>query len=145
MSEKWLPADYQDEMIPELRDSPDDWIAPGCAALAAADEDCDPLPLTDGEIIKFDWCVGLGRGVITVIDSDTWTCDVDIPSAPDGSHLCIRVIGDDRIADGPADLAQQMIIDGDGPGSYEVTFYAWSRKSVPHEFKDGRFHILAAV
>lgn len=145
MSKKWLPADYQDEMIPDLRDSPDDWIAPGCAALAAADEECDPMPLTEGEVVKFDWCVSLGRNRITVTDSDTWTCDADIPSPPEGGDLCIRVIGDDRIVDSADDLARQVIIDGDGPGSYEISIYAWSWKSVPYEFRDGHFHPLATA
>ena len=140
MARKWLPTDYQDEMIPELRASPDDWIVNG-GSVAGMWEDDEPTPVAEGEVVKFDWCEHLGRAKLVVSHDGTWTCDCPIPKAPYGSEFHVMAVGD------PAAMNVDMedFITELDPGEYDIRFYAWSCNPVPHEFKAGRFIPLAST
>ena len=148
---KWLPSDYQDEVIPPPRNHPNDWIVrlPGDSyGLAPADEsEADPRILKDGDIVKFDWTESHGRAEFTVNADRTWLIDRDAPNAPEGGYMMVAIYGDtvDTMMPGLDEFAEAFISnlsDGELPFSDIVTFYSWSSESLEFVFSNGSFQPL---
>lgn len=152
---KWLPKDYQDEVIPPPRNSPNDWIVrlPGDAyGLAPADEEYgDPHVLKDGDIVEFDWTVYHGQASFFVADDAdrNWWIDVDEPKVPEGGYMIVaeHCNAIDTMQDGLSDFAKAFIenlTNADLPCETTIIFYSWSLKSVKFRFQNGQFHSIDA-
>lgn len=148
LERRWLPAQYQDEVIPPPRATPDDWIIslPGDMRALARNvmvgDDGDGAPgvtLRDGDIVEFDWTVALGRATLTVAADRTWTVDRALPDCPGACSFAKLEYDRDSMSDNVADLVEWC----DCPGECELIYYAWSENSARFEFRGGRFHELA--
>jgi hypothetical protein len=147
-SREWLPAAYQDEVIPPPRATPNDWIVrlpgDGLPALAPIEEGMEPKAIAEGQIVQFDWMVDMDRIELT-IDGAVHRVDDDPPPAPEGGYLCFVVVGDpDTLSLSIFDLVQLLREYGADDGTYDVHCYAWSTNSVPFRFTGGRFEEVQA-
>lgn len=152
---KWMPSEYMDESVPPARAIPSDWIVKmddGNPALAPGDpydDDAPPTqPLTEGQIVKFDWTEHYGNFGLTFHNSDdfgwTWTLHGEEPTASPGADMMVAAQGDwDTMALSLREFASEYVREVKDGDTVTVTFYAWSRHSIPFVFRDGGFHAVA--
>lgn len=151
---KWMPHDYQDEVVPPARPSPDDWITQfddGAPALVAGDFSDDKEPgraLRSGEVVKFDWIETYGSRQMTFRRSEDgwkWELHGDQPTASPAGDMFVAEVGNwesampslNEFAEAYADFVSE---DGE---EITVVFYAWSSGPSEFEFRDGSFHAVA--
>ena len=143
---RWLPHDWLDEAIPAPLPNPSDWVGrldDGTAAIVDSDGEFDPIALTEGQIVPFAWTEHFGQAAFRIDADGNWTCDTLEPIAPEGSSLCVGILGYGEIV--APDLAElAAIMDGwgmsDPEGEETIVFYCWSDQPVPFVFRDGKFH-----
>lgn len=152
---KWLPSEYQDEVIPEVQKSPDQflqnhpdhgWI------MLPPDEEADEesfyfKKLEPGQIIRFDATESYGFYTLTVREDRSYSVDGEIPSKAN----CFVV--DHDIYTLQDTLGS--LVEGDGcltdplePGEYTLTAYWWSERPTHFRFEidadgNGRFALCA--
>lgn len=142
----WIPAAYQDEVIPPPRNHPSDWIKrlPGDAyALAPIDDDegGEPHILRDGETISFSWTTDYGDAEFTLGAGDEWS--VDREPHPDTTHVMV-IFEPDTLGYGKGRsaleaFAKQMIEMHMPAETYSIRYYAWCEDDVPFTFRAGAF------
>jgi hypothetical protein len=140
---RWLPARYQDEVIPPPRESPSAWVItlPGDAyAIAPIEDGCDrdPWILREGDVIEFDWTVDLGDGQLAIAADGSWELDIgEAPQPPEGAHLCVLAGGEiDSLSDSVETLVEGLAGDD---GVFDIDFYAWSKAPQHFVFRGGAF------
>lgn len=81
---EWLPDDYFDETIPELRAHPSSWIVDNNDGVPTlSDFYGDPgKPLEDGFVLRFRYHEDHGKGAVTIADDLSWTA----PPMPEGAN-----------------------------------------------------------
>lgn len=147
-----LPHDYQDEVIPPPRLSPDDWIMhldDGAAALAGGDDDPDDPGerLIEGAVVKFDWVEKYGTCELTFRRSEEgwdWVLAGDTPVASPGGDMFVAEQFNWESAMPTLDEFAQLCSDtvSDDGEIITVAFYAWSREPIAYAFRGGRFEIV---
>ena len=154
---KWVPAEYQDEVVPPGRSSPNDWItrmSDGAPALASGDpsedDDVAGRALKPGEVVDFDWVETYGQRSLTFRcggDGWTWELDGDEPIASPGGDMTVAEVGNwESMMPGLEDFASAYAKNGVEDGeTITVLFYAWSHRHTPFVFREGAFHEIAPV
>jgi len=151
---KWMPSHYMDEAVPPARPTPSDWITrlpDGTPALASSDpydDDAPGRPLTEGDIIDFDWTEHYGSRELTFHKSDdewTWALVGDEPVAPQDGDLNVAALGNwETVAPSLHEFASEYAREvGDGD-AVMVAFYAWSRQPTSFVFRGGAFQAVVA-
>lgn len=140
---RWMPAEWQDEIVPPARETPDAWIvsaADGVPMLAGCyhgplGEDPDLKPtddqpwgsprlLSDGEIVPFCFTRDWGSAELTVRDDGTWSVDREMPSQAN----CVAVSGEwETVSASIADLVRNS--DMRDPETWTLAYYEWSEES----------------
>lgn len=139
----WLPSEYQDEITPALRPSPNEWIVSlddGAPALAACWEDGDqdnlyahPWRLTDGQIVQFDHLIDHGSATLTVNADGSFTVNRPMPTEAN------FVRSDFENAD---DSVENLVKrggsgwhseEGLAVGEHDLDYYQWS-EDIPFRF-----------
>jgi hypothetical protein len=151
---KWMPAEYQDEVVPPARATPSDWIVKlndGAPALAGGDPDETPgRALKDGDVVEFDWVEDYGNHQLTFKEAEddtgycglTWEIDGDIPTASAGGHMAVAEVDDWESVMSSLDEFAEALIDNNPPTPGDrivVKFYAWSGYRTPLVFRTGAF------
>ena len=157
---KYLPEDYQDEMPPASRPSPNDWIKrlPGDVfALVGLDEAMGNKPddsaariLTDGDIVLFDWSRGHGNAELTIRVDGTWSVSRDMPTGGENELMMVAFVGEwesvsmsiDELVENAAGYRGAT---GEAEESDTIHYYSWSENGVPFEFRAGEFHQIEAA
>lgn len=152
---KWMPHEYQDEVVPPARHSPSDWIirlSDGAYALATGDQFGDAeepgRPVKEGDIVLFDWTENYGNRNLTFSRSDdgwTWALHGDEPTASPGYDMMVAESGNwESMMPSLDEFASEYTdyIEADGE-TITVVFYSWSRQPTPFLFRDGSFHKVA--
>lgn len=152
---KWMPHDYQDEVVPPSRPTPSDWIIKlddGAPALAFGDfcgsDDRPGRALKDGDIVQFDWVESYGTRELTFHESaDGWTWELDgsEPDASIGGEMMVAEVGNwetmmPSLDEFASTYADSGVSDGE---TITITFYAWSNDPTPFLFRGGAFHAVA--
>jgi hypothetical protein len=141
---KWIPTEYQDEVIPPPRDTPDAWLrraTDGTWLLAPSEDLGFVRVLVDGDIVEFDWTVNLGSSEFVVRSDGPWHIDPPAPEPPDGCTLQLMEAGDPESMEFSVENFARNWLDRDrSPTSTTVVFYAWSNAPVAFVFNKGAFH-----
>mgnify|MGYP004538338873 CR=1 FL=1 len=127
---KWVPALYVDEITPEGRGGPAEWIVPHGEgyALAPAEEDGNPIPLTEGEAIAFDWYEDHGT-VVLLLHADGGH-SLARPAPPEINAA--MVVGDPETTCGSVTelVAELREVHGAGKAVEElICISVWSRRA----------------
>jgi hypothetical protein len=139
---KWLPAEWADEIVPDMEASPDAYIEregegwglrlPVGNASRSDDheEDCWHTKIEPGRVVNFMWTESYGTFDLTVNDDDdrTWSTDRPIPATASHFWLPFDV---DTLADSVDELVREAALD---PGEYTMGAYHWS-DYVPFRFE----------
>lgn len=130
---RWLPEFLLDEVIPELRAKPEDWLITGVDhdfwITDDQDEDGPGLRLLPGETASFQWFRSFGTVTFTVHPDGTYSSAVPLP--PEANHFA-DVDDVETMMDTPQDFARawaEMVFDGDEAAEsleVEVNVYQWS-------------------
>lgn len=146
-----MPHDYQDEVVPPARCSPNDWIVrmdDGAPALASAkpfeDEDDPGRALKNGDRVLFDWVENYGSCDLTFRcrENDGWTWELhgDEPNASPDFDMIVAEIGNwETMMPSLHEFASEYDEKNDGE-TISVAFYAWSKQPTEYEFRDGAFY-----
>jgi hypothetical protein len=110
---QYSPAEWCDEVMPELGNSPDDFLrrdAEGVLRLSAIDEDNRETwdePISAGQIVEFMWTEIYPDRVLTWDDDGNWSLDQPAPPMAN----CFRPSDGDYedICDDPADIVQAAL------------------------------------
>jgi hypothetical protein len=161
ITRKWTPADYCDEVSPQPRATPSDWIVPlpdGRYGMAKNEqdfgaEDADPATpgcayvLNDGDLVKFSWTEDHGTADFTVFDpavkpdaDQTWMCEREMPVVEGGCSMVAALFDWDTMAFSMAEFATHF----DEVGTNTVAFWVVSQLDTEFVFRDGKFHEVAA-
>lgn len=144
----WLPEPFLDEVVPESRPTPNDWLFrldDGAYRCGARDDaSCGSFAIVEGEIVCFCARDDHPDSVLAIRGIDDWSFD---PKPPVGAVLYLPW---DYLAEGPDDLVEQMKANGEfDPGSTEtVRVYTWGDPvRLRFTAKDGppRFVLDAAI
>lgn len=153
---KYLPEDYLDEMSPDRRASPNDWVkgrADGSYILVGWDEamdddpdDSDPRVLSDGDIVLFAWSRTHGMADITIAADGKWTAARPLPAPVENEQMMCAIFCDwETATTSVEELAQSYLENHPAGGEEPLVYYSWSNKGVPFEFRAGEFHQIEAV
>lgn len=137
---RWLPADWMDEWVPELANSPSDFLRRG--AFAKSEDDVLALcpvgkreldesaylikPVGNGDVVAFCWSESYPGVDLTINDDGTWSVDGDIPDAAN----CFRL--EEDVCGSIGDVVDMVRESGSdalwGSPPYAVDVYAWSNE-----------------
>jgi hypothetical protein len=138
---KWMPARYQDEIVPAARPSPTDWVKrldDGAYALEAAfpDEgfDLQDCPLAEGETIHFQWTSKLFTVQFTRGDNRL----VFWPVVGDAETFAYEAGDADTIVNDPWALQEYIEHELQFHEAVEIEFYCWSDE-IAFAFHNGAF------
>ena len=119
----YVPIDYLDEITPEGRDHPDQWIVSldeGCR-LAHYEEDVAGRALQNGEVVDFSWLERYGDAILEINPDRTWDVSFEMPQ---GATLC-GIDGDiDTISDSVATSVESYFY-GLEVGYHTIQYYDW--------------------
>lgn len=120
---RFAPADYIEDITPELRNHPTDWIVPNPVGQAClADFDGDPGdPLKDGEIVQFMEFTDHGRTTLT-LTAEGYSVSAPMPA---GATHCLEQ-DHEALSDSVEEVVASLRASGATPGDYELHYYEWS-------------------
>jgi len=121
---KWYPADYMDEIMPDPRASAEAWVIEhaGSFALAAADDENQPMPIVDGETVEFVTCQEFGTSILHFTKSGP---TLEAPW-PEGAAQCV-IMGDPETMGYGLDETVKFLIENDyDEDEYLIAFYTYS-------------------
>lgn len=155
-SRKWMPHDYQDEVVSPARPSPNDWILKtdeGLALVADSEftsADIAGRPLSDGDVVKFDWTEQYGTRELTFHRSEVgWRWDLAgvEPTASLGGDMMVAEVGNwESVMPSLEEFAIEYAANGVEDGeAITLVFYAWSREPVEFTLRAGEFLAAPAV
>jgi len=141
---KWVPKDYVDEVTPEPKAHPSDWLIPmtgGRFALAPNELETEEVQkklrlLAEGERVSFEWVDEYGTIGFQIHEDMTWTFD---PPPPRGAQHFYLMSDFDVFEGNPEDFALLMVGSEDCPGTHEVGCFTWCTAAVVYEFRGGTF------
>lgn len=137
---RWIPADWVDEIVTGLADSPDAFLkrdGRGWLLLHPAegdeehvrddDDDADwrVRPIDAGEVVLFCWTQSFGEARLVVHPDRSWRCEGTFP--PEATHFWLP-FDVDTLASSIAELVDGPE-DGSGglePGVHVIGAYTWS-------------------
>lgn len=128
----WWPEALVDEIMPEGRKSPDDWIvdhngAPALSMGEEEDNDGPPQPLQAGQIIQFSAMVELDMCVLRLDAQGGYT--VERPMHPEATDCCILHGWQFETMAESVDGCVQGLRDGAAePGDYVISYYTWKHQ-----------------
>lgn len=141
---KYIPEIYLDEINPEGRDSPNDWVIRRGRGFALDRPFRDaperawnrPLPFADQQVFAFSWVEDHGTGVLVVNDSG-WSCTPPMPAAA----TTVRLLeGYSTSIGGSIDEMLREEFGDDWPeGEHPVEFYTWHTRQFRFDAASGRF------
>lgn len=130
---RWLPDLLIDEVIPEPRERPEDWLIAGANhdfwITDDQDEDGPCLRLVPGETAVFNWFRSFGTTTFTVHPDGTFSSTVPLP--PEANHFA-DVDDFETMMETPQDFARawaEVVFGNDkdaDPLNVEVNVYQWS-------------------
>lgn len=83
MADGWIPEPYFDEIVPEPKESPSEWIgrlADGSPALLDFDGEVAERALQDGERVDFYQTRSFGGATLTFSEDGSWSVDRELPA-----------------------------------------------------------------
>lgn len=132
-----MPAIYLDERTPPPRPTPDDWIvdheggpalATGWTLTGDADFDGQPVPLDDGEIVRFERLIDYGSAMLEAIqqceDGEGTHEIIPTRDMPPGASNVMIAGEPDSLSDGVQEIISNI---GWNPSDYpvELHYYDW--------------------
>jgi hypothetical protein len=133
LKKRWVPSEYLDELPIQSRESPDDWIKNGY--LDGDDEYFPRHPLSDGEIVQFDWCVDLGIVQISISEGgEVSYAGCELCAAPPGSEVSVADV--DNLEFAYHGLPE--FVENNDPGNYVIRACAWGCVPVKFAFVGGK-------
>jgi hypothetical protein len=141
---KWIPTVYCDEVCPEARATPQDWLVflPGDVyGLEAAwsDDDGATVVIAPGETVSFMWLVELGSDTLTINADGTWSTLRPQPDTPPGGSLSVWEMGDfETMMDSLSEFAYEQMSCDPKAREIDICYCAWSREETPFVLRDGK-------
>lgn len=121
----WLPAGWEDEVIPSMLPSPDHFLEREGEAwflrLPPEDPERDnefyKTELVPGQVVEFRWSEHYGHRLLQVHADGSWSLDEPIPE----KATQLFAISEGVIGLSPAELAAEL-----EPGEHVISAYTWS-------------------
>lgn len=136
-------ADDLDEVAPECRPHPNDWIVriSQCGFGLAHPFDDEPTSsesrtLIDGQVVQFARLIDHGTAVLAVIPEMGWS--VDRPMPPTAHLVCVQ-FDPETVSDSVSSLVADCNLD---PGTYTIKYYDWPMERWAFDAVAGRFERL---
>lgn len=125
---EWWPENLVDEVMPEGKAAPEDWVEDGHLVTPGSDGDGNDIErrhkLADGERVKFFRCAEHGRAVVTVASGGTAHCEAEMPAGAD--QCCIMEGWQMETSSGSVLETLQLLQDCDPePDEYIICFFEW--------------------
>jgi len=129
MADAWFPKDYCDEVMPDDRESANAWLIKTASGTICIDAptpwDGEPIPLSDGEIVKFSTRTDYGRAKLTFASDGSWT--VDHPMPKDAQQVCAMLGWQSetlsKSVEGVVDLLREI---GEADGEFVLAYYTFA-------------------
>ena len=136
MSDGWIPEPYFDEVVPEPKASPSDWIGAlddGAPALLDFDGKVAERALQDGERLDFYETRAFGGATLTFAADRTWPVDRDLPEGANHVYCPDNEMAGSSVAVLVAESKECFRGHDSGdfePGeSYWITYWYWSDRT----------------
>ena len=136
MADGWIPEPYFDEVVPEPKTTPSDWIGAlddGAPALLDFDGEEPERALHDGDRVDFYESRAMGSATLTIGDDGSWSVDREMPA---GANLvsCYDLEDSFDTIAAMIESAKESAVEGCGgefePGAeYFIRYWYWSART----------------
>ena len=133
LGRKWLPDDWQDEMIPEVQADPSSFLVKREDGWVLAAEDWPDIAIVEGgDPVSLSWCEDCGLWKLTINADKSYELDEPLPSVDGATVYFCEWLDPDSVNSVLADFIEDKAKEyaAELPTTIDLRVYAWSDQSV---------------